>query len=168
MCEKAPEGRGFFSMFSFLDANFPLRIGIPMTLPCRYRLWIIAILAAAVGLSAIPVYAESMFGPVPSFSDIIPSGEEMKVPTSGTSGTDGGSSLFGPTFSTSYPGVFGPVPDITPRASRGDSASSNGSSGILGDAPSVTDGGFGPTFSTTSPGIFGPVPDVVPRASQAQ
>jgi len=155
-------------VFSFLDAYFPLRIAVPMVLPCRYRLWILAILALAVGLSAIPVYAESMFGPVPSFSDIIPSGEEMRVPASGALGTDGGSSLFGPTFSTSYPGVFGPVPGVTPRASRGDSVSSNGASGLFGEAPSVTDGGFGLTFSTTSPGVFGPVPDVTPRASQAQ
>lgn len=139
-----------------------------MTLPNRYRLWSIAILAAAVGLSAIPVYAESMFGPVPSFSDIIPSGEEMRVPASGTSGANGGSSIFGPTFSTSYPGVFGPVPDVTPRASRGGSASSNGSSGILGDAPSVTDGGFGPTFSTSTPGIFGPTPKLSEYWPRAQ
>jgi hypothetical protein len=42
------------------------------------------------------------------------------------------------------------VPDVTPRASRGDSGSFGGT-GLSGSS----DGG-----------IFGPVPDVTPRASQ--
>ena len=67
--------------------------------------------------------------------------------------------MFGSTFSTTDSGIFGPVPDVTSRASRGDSGSFENSGG---------DGIFGSTFSTTDSGIFGPVPDVTPRASQSQ
>tara|TARA_Y100000310_G_scaffold342085_1_gene443701 strand:- start:1775 stop:2158 length:384 start_codon:yes stop_codon:yes gene_type:complete len=65
-------------------------------------------------------------------------------------------SIFGSTFSTTDVGIFGPVPDVTPRASRGDS----GSFGSAGE------GIFGSTFSISDSDVFGPVPDVTPRASR--
>lgn len=150
------------------------KMSFPMVTPCKYRLWIIAILVVAIGLSAIPAYAEGMFGETFSTTDIGIFGPVPDVTpraSQGNSGQSGdtGNGMFGETFSTTDPGVLGPVPDVTPRASRGDSGQFGDSgNGLFGGTPSVTDDGFGPTFSTTDSGVLGPVPDITPRASQNQ
>lgn len=127
-------------------------------------------LVIAIGLSAIPAYAQGIFGPVPTLSEYYPDKDELAFPDTSDSGS--AQSPLGSTFSTTEQGIFGPIPtlsDYFPSAERGDSAVGGSSTGTFGDTPNVTGDGFGPTFSTTEEGILGPVPtlnDYLPRASQ--
>lgn len=116
----------------------------PMSTPCRQRLWIIAIPVTAICFSAIPAYAQGMFGPVPTFSDLFPPG-----------GYDGGWGEEG-VDDAGRESMFSSVPDVLPRVGRGTGVSSSGlTGGMFGRSPSVAGSGFGPTFSTGAPVFLG-------------